>query len=245
MNGSARHSLSRRGALAGGLAGGLALAACGRAPVVEPAQVFPRGRFLIVDGQALRLVDLHIPDADAPFGAEAGTMMERVAREVDTVEWLGTPSPGRSAPARVFGRDGTDLADALVLGGFARLWPRGEGDRDLQAAFALEDEARRRGRGLWAHGAYAAREPAADALLQEMDSFQLVRGLVVDDAPVGKWRYLNFGADWRSDFTVATPRKLLPEESLAGARVEARGWIESRNGPIIWLEDARALRVLD
>ncbi len=57
--------------------------------------------------------------------------------------------------------------------------------------------------------------------------------------------YINFGADWRSDFTAGIEARVLranPEwaqtlAGLEGKRVEVRGWIQYRNGPYIDIED--------
>ena len=55
--------------------------------------------------------------------------------------------------------------------------------------------------------------------------------------------YLNFGPDWRSDFTAgaAMRSKAFPQaviaklQALEGQRVRLRGWIERRNGPYVEL----------
>lgn len=62
-----------------------------------------------------------------------------------------------------------------------------------------------------------------------------------DVARVRGTTYLNFGADWRSDFTVmidARARRRFDHagidlDALEGREVLARGWIRSRNGPMI------------
>ncbi len=57
--------------------------------------------------------------------------------------------------------------------------------------------------------------------------------------------YLNFGSDWRTDFTAGISASVLRAQSRVGkdagsarrASVEVRGWIEYRNGPYIDVED--------
>ena len=245
MAGSGHHSLSRRAFAAGALA----LAACGRAPErVEAERAFARGRYVIVDGVPFRPVDLHILEESAAFGRETTAFLKRLAGEVREVEALGPVQAGRSTPARLIGEDGLDLAEALLATGHARVWPRGETEGSLVSYYAREDAAREAGEGLWALPDHAVRGPDADALAQSMDSFQVVRGRVVDTGRSEGRRFLNFGTDWRTDVTAVLDRgvaKDLEVESLRGARVEVRGWVEMVNGPSLWLEDARALRVLD
>ena len=65
--------------------------------------------------------------------------------------------------------------------------------------------------------------------------------------------FLNFGADWRSDFTVtfrSRDRKRLEREgydyrALAGRRIRVRGWLKSWNGPMIEATHAEQIEVLD
>jgi hypothetical protein len=65
--------------------------------------------------------------------------------------------------------------------------------------------------------------------------------------------YINFGADYRSDFTVTID----PEDmrtfrqarfdipSLAGRRIRVRGWVEFYNGPEMTLARPEAIEVLE
>lgn len=103
-----------------------------------------------------------------------------------------------------------------------------------------EARARAAKRGLWAHPAFAVR--AADRVsFADAGTFQLVQGRVRDVAEVGGRTYLNFGPDWRTDFTVTIAeqdRKLFAEgaldaETLRGAQLRVRGYVEWLNGPMI------------
>ena len=104
---------------------------------------------------------------------------------------------------------------------------------------AIEAEARADGRGIWALDYHRTLTPGEAA--SGIGSFRLVQGRVREVNIVGGRAYLNFGDDWRSDFTVslgAPARRLfhasgLEPETLAGRVVRVRGWIESYNGPMI------------
>jgi hypothetical protein len=64
--------------------------------------------------------------------------------------------------------------------------------------------------------------------------------------------YLNFGPDWRWDFTAAVDlRRTLQRDAVAarlqvlhGRLVRVRGYIERRNGPFISLASADAIEEL-
>jgi len=114
-------------------------------------------------------------------------------------------------------------------------------------------KARTEGRGIWDHGFYHVRGPEPNALSQDMDSFQIVEGIVTSTAKVKDKVFLNFGADYRTDFTVFINKngqkrfkKLgLDPRSLEGANVRVRGWVELENGPMIELDHTERLEVLD
>ncbi|HEY0837778.1 MAG TPA: thermonuclease family protein, partial [Azospirillum sp.] len=75
----------------------------------------------------------------------------------------------------------------------------------------------------------------------DRDSFQIVEGRVHATARVRGLIYLNYGADWRADFTVrvgrdaqkAFARALIDPLSFAGCVLRVRGWIVERGGPMI------------
>ena len=103
--------------------------------------------------------------------------------------------------------------------------------------------------GLWLQGELLAAGMARvysfrdnRRLIAEMlGSFQLVEGPVVGAAIVRRRGYLNFGADWKSDFTISIApgdRKLFgpggeDTTALEGRTVRVRGWIKSYNGAMI------------
>jgi hypothetical protein len=104
---------------------------------------------------------------------------------------------------------------------------------------ALERAARAERRGIWRHPLYRILDPEQAGRF--IDTFQIVEGRVRQVAIVKGTAYLNFGEDWRSDFTVRTasatwgPPRLVKQElaALEGAQVRVRGWLKSYNGPLI------------
>jgi micrococcal nuclease len=68
-----------------------------------------------------------------------------------------------------------------------------------------------------------------------------VEGVVLDAAEIRGRVYLNFGEDWKSDFTVTLApavRRLFASEGIdpldyGGKTVRVRGWVKSFNGPMI------------
>ncbi len=85
-------------------------------------------------------------------------------------------------------------------------------------------------------------------------TFQIVEGRVEAIAEVRGAVYLNFGSDWRDDFTAGVVRgrkaakvanPAFDASALKGKRVRVRGWIERRNGPFIEIVHPGQIEVLD
>lgn len=123
--------------------------------------------------------------------------------------------------------------------------------RDLIAA---ESAARREKLGLWNEAALSVqRADRTQALLRRAGEFTIVEGTVTEVAHRQRETFINFGDDWRRDFTAGLLRTVLdgaPDgrawlDSLRGRHVRVRGWIERRNGPFIALVSLEEVEVLD
>lgn len=142
----------------------------------------------------------------------------------------------------------------LLAGGNARAYGLPGSFACARELLAHEAVARDKGLGLWANAAYAIRNASeARAVLRLRNTYQIVRGSVVRVKVTKARTYLDFGPDWRRDFSAGVEAKLLRAEpewaktlsGLAGKRVEVRGWIEYRGGPYIGIEDASQIAVVD
>ena len=139
----------------------------------------------------------------------------------------------------------------LVSAGWARVmsYP----DNRARAVDLLRSEiaAREAGRGAWTQAEFRIRDTHPDALAQWTGSVQLIEGRVLDVAELNNGRvYLNFGADYRTDFTIVideTDRALFDDvdlPALLGQRVRVRGLVRDRNGPMIRLDHPERLEIL-
>jgi len=138
----------------------------------------------------------------------------------------------------------------LVSAGTARVYTWPDNRVCGKTLLAHEVQARAAGAGHWSNPAFFVRTPTTAAA--HIGSFQLVEGQVTAVAIRQRRAYLNFGADWRTDFTVSIQRKnmrLFTKEKidlpgLRGKRVRVRGWIESYNGPTIEVTVPEQLEIL-
>jgi endonuclease YncB( thermonuclease family) len=145
------------------------------------------------------------------------------------------------------------IQEEMIRLGLARVYTWPDTWQDSEALYAAERAARASERGIWGDPYYAVRSPDPNALAQDIDSFQLVEGIITSAADVRGTVYLNFGADYKTDFTIAVSKKDrrtlvksgMDPMALEGARVRIRGWVELSNGPMIWWDDPKRLEILD
>lgn len=165
------------------------------------------------------------------------TLRELIGRQI-ILSWKGKDRYG-CLLAHVHLDDGRWLQQELVGLGLGRVRTRPDTRSRAQELLVSEEEARRNRRGLWSEGRYRIRDP--QSVGAGLHSFQIVEGLVRGAARVRDRIYLNFGRDWRTDFTVSIGKGArqsfdaadLDPLDLEGQTIRVRGWIEDFNGPMI------------
>ena len=214
------------------------------------------------DGREVRLVGIQAPKL--PLGREGFVAwpLAEEAKAALTELALGRElkiAPG-PAPMDRHGRLLAQLYDAetgqwvqgaLLSQGMARVYSFYDNRVRIPEMLERERAARAAGRGIWGESWYAVRNPAG--LGGDIDSFQLVEGQVLDAAEVRGRGYINFGPDYRSDFTISLDRDALRRFAESGRapadyighRVRVRGWLESYNGPMIEVTHPEQIEVLD
>lgn len=142
----------------------------------------------------------------------------------------------------------------LLRHGHARVDPLPDSLACIGELLAHERQGMQADRGLWANPAYRIRwADAPQRLMRLRNTFQLIEGSVRKVAVTRGRVYVNFGDDWRNDFTAAASRQspafgketLAQLQQLEGKRVRIRGWIERRNGPYVELFHPLQIEVLD
>jgi endonuclease YncB( thermonuclease family) len=223
---------------------------------VSFARAVDGGGFVTADGEEVRLSGiLAFGVAGETASSEAvaaarGSLEKALSNRTISLASAETSRDryGRSV-AQVFA-DGTWVQAALLKAGEVRAAPDRASAPCAKALLAAEDDARSSRVSRW-RGAFRVRGP--QELRNSTGSFQIVEGDVVT-ATVNRGRaFINFGADYRSDFTVTID----PEDmrtfrqarfdipALAGKRIRVRGWVEFYNGPEITLAVPEAIEVLE
>jgi endonuclease YncB( thermonuclease family) len=236
-------------------------AGAGRAdPPAPVAEIVDGDTVRLADGRVVRLAGIEAPKP--PPGGETARAWPLSDAARDALDELlrgravalreaGT-QPDRHGRwvAHLFREDGVWIEGELLRRGVARVRTAAEDRAQAGEMLALEEEARNARRGLWRSPAFAVRDAAA---VGRGEGFQLVEGRVVEAAAVKGDVYLNFGPDWRTDFTVQIPRRVLrlfreaklDPAAWSGRRVRVRGWLQSRNGPLIEATHPEQIELLD
>ena len=163
---------------------------------------------------------------------------------------------GRTVAHLVATRNGQQIwiQGALLKSGHAQVSSRIGGATCLTEMLAIESEGRTAHVGLWAHPAHAVLDAAnTEALKRHSGSFAIVEGTVSSVAQRAERTYVNFGTNWKWDFTATVPKAVLGTgaeaasklAALKGHRVRVRGWIELHNGPSLDVNELAELEDLD
>jgi len=232
------------------------LATTGSAAAEPPATAFVRqvvdGEVLATDAGEVRLAGIMAPTQPPALANQVLTALRNISigRTVTLAyETTAQDRHGRYL-AQVETRAGVWLQGTLIDRGLARVATTP--DRRARAAEMLTREraAREAGRGLWGDPNYRILSDADAA--GHIGAFQLVEGRVLAVQRVKSVTYLNFGPDYRTDFTVQVLRESLPQfraadmllPDLQDRRVRVRGWLRQFNGPLIDATHPEQIEVL-
>lgn len=222
--------------------------------VIDPLHI------LLRDGRIVQLTGIDVPDFDpleaGEISAQGRERLEKMLKDKQ-VRLYQTKDQNAGRVNRM----GHHLAHVILVEGdiwlqgdllaegLARVRPSQRNPEMAEQMVALEDKARESGRGLWEKkGQYAILTP--ETASHAINDWAIVEGEIHSTALVNNVLYLNFGPDWRTDFTIGLTSNIRRQlqnagtdaQNLAGRTVRVRGWIEDYNGPYlelihpIWLE---------
>ena len=145
--------------------------------------------------------------------------------------------------------DGTWIQGSMLQAGYARVYTFDDNRSLIAEMLALEAEARAAKRGIWANAYYRIRTP--NDLQGTTDSFQIVEGRVLAVGLSRDRAFLNFGPDYKTDFTIAIAKRDFKNfgrgfypTRFDGKLLRVRGWVEAVNGPSIDVTHPEQIEVL-
>jgi micrococcal nuclease len=233
---------------------------------------------ILADGREIRLVGIQAPKLplgrrnfrEWPLAREAKAALEQLVlgkpvtvsfggrRRDRHRRWLAhlhlatgaNQGSGSGAPRRGFDNERW-VQGALLSMGMARVYSFADNRSAIAEMLARERAARAARRGIWGHAYYRILDHREAG--RHLNSFQLIEGRVLAVAPTRARVFLNFGQNWRTDFTIVIARRHLKNfedrgrtlTELAGKRVRVRGWLKRRNGPMVTTTHPEQIEVLE
>jgi endonuclease YncB( thermonuclease family) len=209
------------------------------------------------DGRAIHLEGIRLPHAKedrapAIVADQAFDALNTMVRG-HTVDVTAVP-PKEDRYDRVRGQTFSDddqwVQMALLKRGLARVEIAPDRNECAAELYAAEGAARAANLGLWSLPAYRVRAP--EALGGDTGTFQIVQGAVLTaDVKDGR-AYLDFGTDWKTDFTVTiSPEDManframgVDPRDYAGKTIRVRGIVQQFNGPEIEIANPKQVEVL-
>ncbi len=244
-----------------------ALSACG--PRAKDLQAGEKGAVVrVLDGDTLELasglrvhlVGIEAPRDDDAIAKKAREGLQRLALERPVRLYYGGTSrlpanernPAEAALAHVYVRTEGGrwiwAQEALLRDGLARVHTRKDNASRADRLLVSETLARREKRGLWAQTRFGVL--AADKKI-EPGAFAIVEGVVLSVGDNKGRTFLNFGEDYRTDFTVMVVAEdaaaftgPLALTGLAKRRLRVRGYVSDRGGPLMRVDHPAQIELL-
>lgn len=142
----------------------------------------------------------------------------------------------------------SSVAAALLHAGLAHVYPLSGQEIGTAHLLPLEEEARAAKRGIWQLPELQPTD--ADRAATQYGHYALITGTVVQAAKVKTKIYLNFGADYHTDFTAVIDKRdwknfsRVDLLSLTGKRVLVRGYLYEDYGPAMRLSNDGQISLL-
>lgn len=236
-----------------GVIGGHAVS--GASTFVTVAKAINTKSFTTIDGKTVRLASLQAPNLPdlrpgEPMGDEAHTALAALIEgKVVQLRIIEAADRHGRIVADVYDERGRWVQEEMIKAGMAMVYSFADNQATLPRLLSAEREARTANRGIWALPYYAPVD--AEHAATRLNRYALVEGAVTQAAkPRDNW-YINFGEDWKTDFTGFVARKdnryfkKYDLTALKGKRVRLRGWVYEHDGPAMDITHPGQIEVVE
>jgi len=256
--------LSRRKALRIGLGGGALLSLGHQTGLAAPdgPLSFLATIIAVDDGRSVRLADgrrvvlphilppgpdRHAPMTDTtPIRQAAQGLADLVLGQQVRVDLDATAQDRYGRLRAKLSLKGQDVAALQAGNGWVRVFPEPGADlQDIKPLLAAETAGRTAMTGFWKTALFQIHP--AGSYESGSDRFEILSGRPRNVTQIGNRDHLEFGADWRTDFTAGLDRslrKVIDPETLINTPVELRGWIREWNGPFMEITEPGQIALL-
>ncbi|WP_419903352.1 thermonuclease family protein [Kiloniella sp.] len=228
---------------------------------VEVMAMNEEGDFILKSGEILRPAELMLPKAgDCERLPKVCTLVKEiqgyhqqhmVGRRVYIDKGSSFHDRYNRLHAHIQSADGHWLQHSLFHQGLARVEATESSPTTTPLLLGIEANARKQEKGIWSLKAFKPLTP--DIPKARMDRFQIIEGTIHKTAEVRGVIYLNFGDNWREDFTIKLAKDMRHKfadkgQSLLALKdhpIRIRGWLFWENGPMISLHNPEQLEILN
>jgi micrococcal nuclease len=206
---------------------------------------------VVAGGERVRYLGVDAPEIGEPFYEEAKGLQKRVVlgSQVRIVPCEEEPRDGYGRTLAFVRKGSVDVGEQLLRQGLARTLFVGPCGKAVSRSYGrLERGAFHAGRGIWS--SQDPRRIAHTEAGRYVGCLMTVTGRVVDVHGGPRAFHLNFGPDYRTDFTAVIFRRdlarlikegLYPVTEYQGKFVEVTGLLKEYNGPEIIVESTDQL----
>ena len=215
--------------------------------------------FELKNGIFVRLLSINTPEISGPHrhaepgGKEASVYAKTLLsnQRVKLVTYDRKYDKYGRLLADAYLEDGRWVNLEFIKAGVAHIYTFPDNRRDVSALLAAETKARQEKKGLWKYPRWNIKNGQKCCEKEDLARFQVIEGTIYDVTTHKGMIYLNFGENWRTDFTVEINRKAQELfgknwnfEGLRGKEVQVRGFVKPVNGALISLTHPEQLVVL-
>ena len=212
------------------------------------------------DGRIIRLAGVEFPDFNVQDAGEFALTATEILRDMfkgqavmiyqtKRKDWGRSNHLGHQIAHIARKSDGAWAQGTLLTLGLARAMTTQRNPEMALQMLAVEESARQAKAGLWEKPEYRVLKP--EEAEEHLDSFQIVEGMVKSVALKDNRLYINFGVDWKSDFTVSiapTDKRLFLKAGIDPMQwnnetLRVRGWIRSYNGAYMEIDHPQAVLI--
>lgn len=223
--------------------------------------VYDGDTFTTIDGKKVRLLNINTPETakrkkqPEPFSIKAKEELTKLVDKKEVILKFDKEKKDKYHRylAYVYLKDGTFVNAEMLKAGVAHLYSFPKSVRKYDELKKSENFARKNNIGIWSHKRWEVQN-ANDYIKPDhfrFGKYQMFKGKIINVAKVGKSTFLNFGHNWRTDFSVEIKDKNLkyfnitPEDFYKGKTVLVRGILIPVNGSLINVTHQQQIEVIN
>lgn len=214
------------------------------------------------DGRKIYLSGLDFPDLDYYAPGELAVTAQKIMADMlegKDVTLYQTKSGDRGRTNRMGDhlahlqrKEGSLWVQGTLLSlGLARVRTTADTPEMASQMYSIESQARLEKLGLWSIVAFQISTP--DDAEKFIGTYHVVEGQILGATMKKNRLYLNFGKNWKNDFTVsisASDRRIFQNQGhnpqdWMGSKVRVRGWLGSYNGAYMEIDHPERFELLE